>query len=203
MREDIPDSEIHQRLGDGDPAASMLIAEKYLSGILDQLERRYPNLGDPALVEDAVHTAFINYFRRPDTYDPAKSSLRSFLFMAATGDLRNLLQQERRRQARQPVRMDVEDSEARAEYYMDHTTNPDRLDFDDSRLSDAIRNVLPDPIDQRMVMLMMDDERKTAVYAQVLGITALSRKEQEAVVKRHKDRIKKRLQRARIWTYDT
>jgi hypothetical protein len=42
---------------------------------------------------------------------------------------------------------------------------------------------------------MMEGERRTRVYADVLEISDLPPKEQAQVVKRHKDRVKKTLQR--------
>lgn len=204
MHEDIPDEELHRRLLVGDPTATALIAERYLVAVVRQLHSRYTNLNDPAFIEDAVHTAFINYFSNPAIYDPTKSSLRTFLYMAANGDLLNLLKQEERRQDRQPVRLDhVELRSTDAEYLMDNTNNPDQQDIEQSDIGARIREALPDPTDQQLLALMMDGERKTQVYAQVLGVASLPIKEQEAQVKRHKDRIKKRLQRARIWTNDT
>ena len=43
--------------------------------------------------------------------------------------------------------------------------------------------------------LMLGEERRTASFAEALGIGHLSVTEQEAVVKRTKDRIKKRIER--------
>jgi hypothetical protein len=44
-----------------------------------------------------------------------------------------------------------------------------------------------------MLILILDDIRETNYYADVLGIPDLSPTEQAAIVKRHKDRIKKKL----------
>jgi hypothetical protein len=49
--------------------------------------------------------------------------------------------------------------------------------------------------ERRVLALMLDGERSSAAYAQVLGITGLPAAEQEREVKRAKDRIKKRLER--------
>ena len=204
MPESIPDEALHHRLRDGDPTASALITERHLVTVVKRLRTRYPNLADPAFVDEATHTAFINYFRNPDTYDPTKSSLTTFLHMAARSDLLNLLKQEKRRSEKQPISLDlVELSTTRAEYLLDNTANPDQLDFEQPAISVEIRRVLSDPLDQRIFALMVDGERRTAVYAAVLSIASLPLTEQEVIVKRHKDRIKKRLQRARIWTNDT
>ena len=49
--------------------------------------------------------------------------------------------------------------------------------------------------EQRVLELMVQGERKTTVFAQALGIADRSPSEQEAEVKRVKDKLKKRLER--------
>jgi hypothetical protein len=58
-----------------------------------------------------------------------------------------------------------------------------------------ISDLLPDPTDQEIVLLMMEGIRETSAYADVLGISDYSVEEQAAIVKRHKDRLKKKLER--------
>lgn len=49
--------------------------------------------------------------------------------------------------------------------------------------------------DRRLLVLMTDGERSTEQFAIELGIQNLSQSEKEQIVKRHKDRLKKKLQR--------
>ena len=58
-----------------------------------------------------------------------------------------------------------------------------------------LSNLLPDPVDQEIVLLMMEGVRETSTYASVLGISDRPSEEQAQVVKRYKDRIKRKLQR--------
>jgi hypothetical protein len=51
--------------------------------------------------------------------------------------------------------------------------------------------------EQRVLALLADGERSTAAFARVLGLTDSPEDEQRREVKRVKDRIKRRLQRAR------
>jgi hypothetical protein len=204
MPDPFTDRDLHQKLLDADPTAPLLIIEHYLEGVVTRLRARFPNLADPAFVEEAAHTTFLNYLHQPSSYNPDKSPLSKVLYFAARADLLNLLAQEQRRRNRQPVRLDhVELSGPDAEYLVDNSTNPDQLEFESPDFVEQVRQVLPNPIDQQLVWLMMDGERRTTVYARALGITSLPSSEQEAHVKRHKDRIKKRLQRARIWPHDS
>lgn len=203
--EDAPDHELHRLLLEGDPTASARIAERHWTRLIERLNAHFPNV--PDLVEDAVCQALTNYFLRPTIYDPNRSSLSAFLFMAARANLINLLAAEKRRLKYEVVDLDQDESdvalnESGAEYLADETTNPERLDLDQGELEVRIQQVLPDPRDREILALMMDGERRTAAFAQLLGITSLPLAEQKALVKRHKDRIKQRLRRARIWKDD-
>ena len=64
-----------------------------------------------------------------------------------------------------------------------------------SSLWNVLATQVTDPVDQEIVMLMLENERSTAEYALVLGITHLPLDEQAREVKRNKDRLKKQLQR--------
>lgn len=199
--EDVPDHELHRLLLNGDPTASARIVERYLDRLIERLSARFPNV--PDLVEDAVSQALTAYVMNPQIYNPNLSPLFSFLFMAAKRDLLNLLAAEKRRLKHEVVELeaDVALDEPGTEYLADERANPERLDLDQDELEARIQRVLPDPRDRELLKLMMDGERRTEAFAQILGITSLPLAEQRAVVKRHKDRIKQRLRRARIWKH--
>ena len=65
---------LHQLLIGGDVTASAKIAEAFLHSVADKLRKGFPNLDDPHLVDTAVADAFINYFGRPQQYDPTRWS---------------------------------------------------------------------------------------------------------------------------------
>jgi hypothetical protein len=189
---------LHDRLLAGELIASAQIAEKYLAGIVQYLQRKHPNLPDPHLAETAAIDAMLNYLGRPQQYNPAKASLEQYLRLSARGDLRNLIEQQRRRQkalgAMQVVELDAPSSE--------YTVEDERtLSVEDQALILAspfwrrLFEVVPDGKDMELVLLMMEDVRATEEYAAVLGISHLSPIEQAASVKRNKDRLKKWLQR--------
>ncbi len=58
-----------------------------------------------------------------------------------------------------------------------------------------LQSFLPDPVDQEMILAMMEGTRETGLYAEILGIGELTIVEQRQIVKRNKDRIKKILTR--------
>jgi RNA polymerase sigma-70 factor (ECF subfamily) len=66
---------------------------------------------------------------------------------------------------------------------------------DAAALMERVMEEITDPMDRRILALMLQGERATAAYATVLGIQAAPEQEQKSIVKRHKDRISKRLER--------
>jgi len=199
--------QLHHKLLTGDPTATALLAENYLAEICGRLGRTYPNLADPAWIEDATHTAFLNYFRKPNTYDPAKSPLSTFLYMAARSDLLNLMDRKKRLDNHQPISLDSVELVGRdAEYIVDEYADPGQYDWDAPARLRALRHhlvaILPDPVDRQLAELIIDDVRETATYAALLGIEDLEVAQQQTQVKKHKDRIKARLKRAKVGTSD-
>ena len=188
---------LHQHLLDGDVTATAEIAELFMPIIIGKLRRGYPSLDDPHLIDTAVEDALMNYFARPEQYDPARLSLAGYLRMSANGDLLNLLKREKA-QNYQSLSECVELEDGNVEYGV---RVQDDLDLEALMLAhhspiwQRLSALLPDPDDQRMILLMMEGVRETSVYASVLGISDRSSQEQAQVVKRHKDRIKKTLQR--------
>lgn len=66
---------------------------------------------------------------------------------------------------------------------------------DRATLLGRVAEEFPDPVDRQVISLMLAGERRTVAFSNVLGLQALSQREQQRAVKRHKDRITKRLQR--------
>jgi DNA-directed RNA polymerase specialized sigma24 family protein len=187
---------LHHRLLEGDVTSTAEIAELFMPIIIDRLNRRYPNLGDPHLIETAVEDALMNYFERPEQYDPAKLSLAGYLRMSANGDLLNALKREKRRPKQESLEEYVELSNGSAEHGVKDDFDLEATVFArQSPVWQRLADLLPDPIDQQIVLLMMEGIRDTSVFADVLRISDYPREEQARIVKRHKDRLKKKLQR--------
>jgi RNA polymerase sigma-70 factor, ECF subfamily len=186
---------LHHRLLDGDVTASSEIAERLLFRVIEQLRSRYPNLDDQHLVDTAVHEAFMAYFLHPEKFNPAKSSLVNYLLMSAEGDLRNLLSKKR---------LSTVSLEAIQESGLGEKTLPSEDSAEEqlgsfSETEQWLRQRIVDPLDLTVINLLAENVRETQSYAEALNIQHLPLAEQKIRVKRHKDRLKKKLRR--WWQY--
>jgi|SRR3990172_6665826 len=189
--------QLHQRLRQGDPAAPSEVILAYLEPLNRRLRQRFPWVQDETLIQDATTDALFQYVQSPERFDPTKSSLSSYLTMAARGDLLNALARERRRSARQ-VPLETVAEAALAGNTLEEDESPGSAEEDRMAASQFMHHVLqqvPDPQDRELLKLMLAGERKTIRYAGLLQIEHRSEAEQRRIVKRHKDRLKKRLQR--------
>jgi DNA-directed RNA polymerase specialized sigma24 family protein len=189
---------LHQLLLEGDPTATAQIAEAFMPWMIEQLGHRYSNLRDPHLIDTAVADALINYFGRPDQYDPARGSLAIYLRMSANGDLLNLLKRSRKETSSQRSGQIVELDDPNVEHEVEIQAEFDLEAWVLSQQSPVwewLPRLLPDPIDQEILSLMLEGVRETEPYAEVLGLSAKLADEQAVIVKRSKDRLKKKLQR--------
>jgi hypothetical protein len=60
---------------------------------------------------------------------------------------------------------------------------------------EGLMNLLQDPKDRQILALRLEGERRTAVFAEILGVSHLPMEVQRREVKRAKDRIDKILRR--------
>jgi RNA polymerase sigma factor (sigma-70 family) len=178
-----------------DPSAQSDLCTTYLEPLIDWLGRRL-RYADPHLVAEAAENALITLARNPHSYDPRRASLETYLRLSARGDLLNLLRRERRHRFRRCglrlVELAVEGGKYSGRqddpsWRLSLEEEAERLRRKPSCLSEAERRVWE---------LMQGGERRTTVFAELLGLDRLPRQEQEKRVKRVKDRISKRLQRA-------
>jgi RNA polymerase sigma-70 factor (ECF subfamily) len=154
-------------------------------------------MGDDTIIQDAATDAILNYAERPRQFDPAKSKLFSYLVMAARGDLRNALAKQRRRERREVLHNRVEDLPLARNLVEEESESASGAGETTSleEVRRAVEMVITDPTDRRLVELMLDGERRTEAFANVLGIAHLANEQQRQMVKQHKDRLKKRLER--------
>lgn len=189
--------DLHRRLLDDDPVAPAVLARTYLGPVVGRLKASSPGVGDDTIFQDAATDAILNYAERPRQFDPAKSKLFSYLVMAARGDLRNALAKQRRRERREVLHNRVEDLPP-ARNLVQEESEPASGAGESTSLEEvrrAVEMVITDPTDRRLVELMLDGERRTEAFASVLGIAHLANDQQRHMVKQHKDRLKKRLER--------
>lgn len=203
---------LHQRLLSGDdPVASAELAQAFLDPLVTHLRQRYPRMTDEGMLYDAVADAVLNYASNPRSYVPEHLTLFGYLKMSAQGDLKNILDKERRRrEAERKASIKAVELEAGSRNTLQEDNELEDVtngfgDEDESAKEDILRKVreeLPDTRDQRMLELMMDNVRKTEEFAKVLGIQDTEKSKQRKIVKQNKDRIKKRIQRLGIFFGD-
>jgi DNA-directed RNA polymerase specialized sigma24 family protein len=185
--------QIHERLLAGDVTAPAELAEGLIEPLLQRLTKKYPQLHDSDLLYDAVTDALMSYIKRPAQFNPNKRSLIGFLFMAAEGDLLNALAKEKRRRQKEISLDDVELGLAAGNSEIEEGISekePER-----EKLRQALPRLFRDPRDLVMVELMISGERTTEAFVKILEIRHLPMDQQRREVKRHKDRLKKRLER--------
>jgi len=194
---------LHLRLQEQDPTAPADVCQAFLTPLLHWLEGKYPHV-DPHLRQSAVNDALLNYVQWPDAFKPARLDLAAYLRMAASADCRNAQRQEKRH-SRQRIPWNLVELDPQSGNLSGREPEPvvlvqqqeERaaweffLDTMKANMSAAEQSVLE---------LMLEGERKTAVFARVLGLENRPAKEQEREVKRGKDRVKKRLERG--WKTD-
>lgn len=181
---------LHEKLLSGkDIRVTAEIAELFLPLLTSHLRRKFGSLGDPHAVESAAIDSLMAYFENPEKFKPERGSLLQYLFMDARYNVVDALR----------TRTTVEVPFSPIEYILQG-----QVEFDDPECeltewnSPLLRQVLaliPDQTDREIVSLMIEGVRETAEYSSVLGIEDRPGDEQAAVVKRHKDRLKKVLQR--------
>jgi RNA polymerase sigma-70 factor, ECF subfamily len=187
---------IHTRLLRLDPVAPAEFIEAFLSELVLRLRAKAGPNSEDTFIRDAATDAILYYVQHPSKFNPAKSALLTYLTMAAYGDFLNMIAKEKRR-LKHEIRLEpVEDS-------LDDGNNiiepeNEELDITTTEKVELLRIVneaFPDARDRAILDLMMNGERKTMAYCEILGLNDLSPDQQRKIVKQHKDRITKSLQR--------
>ena len=188
----------HARLLADDPTASADLCEYFLPILVGQLASKIPTL-DAHQIQEAVVDVLLNYIEQPTRYDPTRGSLSSYLTMSARGDVLNALQREERRNKRLlPLETGDEDVEVERWQRNIGVKMLEDLVLDaaaSAQVKELLQAVSRSDADQQVLQLMLDGERDTAVFAEVLGLQDLEVAEQRRQVKQLKDRLIKRLQR--------
>jgi RNA polymerase sigma-70 factor (ECF subfamily) len=189
---------LHQRLLDGNPLATVDLFERFAETMRRRLAAKYRTT-DPDLVEEAVSEALLDYFRRPESYDPGKRSLRGYLHMVAERDLLNLRDQHRRRSGRLRPADPVEiDARARKEWAEGDDVG-DRISDDEAAEALRVEAMAVARTDEERIVqrLRLEGERSTAAFAAALGWLDLPAAEQRRRLYLIKGRLDRRGRRGR------
>jgi hypothetical protein len=145
----------------------------------------------------AVDDALISYFERPSQFDPARSSLFTYLRIRAKSCLLNYLGRKKNtHQENKSVELDSPETVYEVEARNGQDAEITLIEHESqTKIMQRLREVVTDPVDFQLLSLMLEGVRETDAFAAVLGIAALPGSEQARLVKQHKDRIKKAVQR--------
>jgi hypothetical protein len=195
-----PDAEqLHQRLLAHDPTSSADLAVAYLNLLIAWLAELAPKV-PPDLRSEAAEDALLALIRNPQSYSAQKQTLEAYLRMSARGDLLNLLRKERKHFKSRIPWIDVEHLPD-AGKYLGREDDPS-LGLRLAEEEHALQNAVPEcvrrelsEIDRTAMDLILRKERSTRIFAELYGLLHLSEKEQRKIVKQHKDRLKKILER--------
>lgn len=184
---------LHNLILAKDDRAFAMLCDRYLENIIGHINRFNPKIhsGDSSLIPQVVIDSFYSYFNRPEKFDESKQSLVKFLIMDAEGDLKNALAKQKRLACKL---LAIETSN---EDEQENDTPELRLINQEAEaiLQSELSGLFENEMDVEIANLILQRERETGVYADVLKITHLDFEEQQREVKRHKDRIKKVLAR--------
>ena len=156
---------------------------------------------DEVLILEAVNEAFWGYYKNPHTFNPEHSTLKRFLEIAAERDLKNILEREKKYFKKQNLPEDVELEE---KYWnsikKDETLSDSQLIFEESLklINNELAIYFDNETDICLAKLILTGERETETFSNLLGLEKLTIEEQRAEVKKHKDRIKKVLERNQV-----
>jgi RNA polymerase sigma-70 factor (ECF subfamily) len=142
----------------GDETAFLALYERHRDAIF---RFAYRLLGSAALAEDVAHDCFLGLLRRPDAFDPARASLRTYLYAAA----RNLVLKQFRR-PRVEVTLEELSDEPRAQ----EAQQPLRQLLA-AEVTEAVRRAvlcLP-PLQREALVLFEYEELSLAEIAAVVG----------------------------------
>lgn len=189
--------QIHERLVARDVVAPAELAETLLVPLVSALRRKYANRRDADLVMDAVADALLDYSKKPQQFDPRKSRLFGFLRMVAERDLLNALA-KRQRRTRKEKPLEIVELCRPARKEEGEAVRDLEGEDETSSVESRLCQLFADPTDLGIARLIVFGERSTTAYARLLRLEALPVEEQRKEVKRHKDRIKKQLQRSGV-----
>ena len=188
---------LHEALVAGDdPTVPARLAEF----LLPALQRRFraARAPDPHSADSLAGQSIARYLDEPDRYDPERSPLLAYLWRDVAADLKNEWASASRRRCHETPTGDTIELHEPARNLSVEEEVLDALDpFDvPPALLEAARQEAArfSATDRRLLDLLTEGVRATAAYAEVLGLSHLPVQIQRREVKRHKDRLKARLE---------
>jgi RNA polymerase sigma-70 factor (ECF subfamily) len=200
--------DLHAALVNGNPAAPDELVRLLLAPLKAGLHKRFRGASSEEAY-DAVADALIALIRSPLDYDPSSGSLTNYLLGCAGNRLVDAWRskaQAKRAEVYVGGSSELEDIQATGwggarprSVFLSHTLYPDETE----RVADYVLSfILPNQRDQRLFAYLLDGRCKTTDVASLMGISERPLAEQRTLIKRHKDRIWKRIERTREELYE-
>jgi RNA polymerase sigma-70 factor (ECF subfamily) len=189
--------ELHQLILTGDDLALSKLYVLYGKSVINKLKGLYSKT-DLTYIQEAVNDGLFGYFRNPKTFDPEKNTLLRFLEIAAERDLLNILQKEKKhlQTKKAPQNVELEEVFWNSIVREEKTTDGQLIHKESIEIVNKELAIHFDTErDLKLAKLVLSGERETDVFSTVLEIEKLTVEEQRKEVKKHKDRIKKVLER--------
>lgn len=181
--------ELIDKLVQHDATALRCLYEVHAKDLLNYFILRYNSLSKEE-ISDAITDALIKLVDNPAAFKPGSSSLKTYLIRDIKGDILNTLAKIQRAKKKLSV---VELSDDDGNIKEESTNEVKDLEL---KVQNFLAKILDNERDIQLAWMMeIDRERATSEFVRVLQKTQLPPAEQKAEVKKHKDRIKKRLNR--------
>lgn len=194
---------LHHLVQSGDTLALAKLYDEYGENIINVLRIDFKDLAkqDDSYLFEAVNQAFMGYYSNPHTFDPNQKTLKNFLILAAKRDLQNIIEKNKKYSGKLKPLTDVEVEKNIWNRIEENTHLPDAEIIQSESISlvnKELSNYFKNECDLEIAKMILRGERETETYAAVLQIETLEKGKQQEEVKRHKDRIKKTLDRNQV-----
>ena len=176
---------LHERFCNRDRTAREEMTRFLLPRLVSYLTRRRTNLDD-AVIQEAAEDALLDYFSRPDHYVPQRSSLETFLRMAALNNLRDAMRRIRRRLVHEI---------AVGDGLPDQSALDPEVSYRWRDLRAVLRAAHTD-YERAFLRARLRGERRVQGLAELLGVSGRPRAEQREEVNRVWTRLKLRIRRS-------
>jgi RNA polymerase sigma-70 factor (ECF subfamily) len=196
MKATAQEYEFHRRiLARGDPVAFVQLTEWLYFSLVQDVQQHAGWNADPILVEEAAGQALLDYRDAPARYDPDRTSLRSYLTMAAYRDFQTAQTKEQRILAHQISLFDPALQETTGDAAL---MEPAEIIISQAQAEEVLQFIaeaFPDSAERRIATLILNGVRAPEPYAQILGVGNVPREEQIEAIAMVRYRIIKRLRR--------
>jgi RNA polymerase sigma-70 factor, ECF subfamily len=183
---------IHQRLLAEEPTAPQELVNTCVARLYAILKRHFAFVPREE-VQDAVHDALLALIVRPELYEPARGSLVNI----GRNKLVDQVRKFKRRGAEIAMDGTVELAELEAKYLHEHGYAGIEPEPMPAEVEALLSEILPESRDRQVWDLVCEGRTPVEAFAAVLGLGHLPPEEMKTAVKRHRDRVIKKVQRRR------